>query len=155
MEGGRYSDKPNAARRIQLDGVPSYQEPGWVPLDIVLRGATHASRKPQKRYLHEFNRTLLIGDVTGNGRADLLIEGSHKELRVFVGVPGPDLFAQRPQKVAVALPHDEEYTWLVDLNEDGKQDILMHDPFPLRDVHGGPKQQPRTEPHRVTILMAR
>ncbi len=155
MARGRYRDKPSATRRIQLDGVPSYREPGWVPLDIVLRGATHARREAQKRYLRAFNRTLLIGDVTGDGRSDLLIEGSHEELRVFVGVPGPDLFAPRPQKVAIALPHDEEYTWLVDLNEDGKQDILMHDPFTLRDVHGGPQRQPRTEPHRVTMLIAR
>ncbi len=155
MEAGLYRDKPNAIGRIQLDGVPSYQEPGWVPLDVALRGATHVSRKSQKRYLRAFNRTLLIGDVTGDGRADLLVEGIHKELRVFVGVPGPDLFAQRPQKVAVALPHDAEYTSLADLNGDGKQDILMHDPFPLRDVHGGPKRPPGTEAQRVTILIAR
>ena len=155
MAGGRCCDQPNATRRIQLDGVPSHQEPGWVPLDIVLRGATHASRRTQKQYLRAFNRTLLIGDVTGDGRADLLIESSHRELRVFVGVPGPGLFAQRPQKVAVALPHDAEYTWLVDLNEDGKQDILMHDPFPLRDVHGGPQQQPEAQSQRVALRIAR
>ena len=69
---------------------------------------------------------------------DLLIESEFRELRIFVGVPGPDLFARRPQKVAVAL-HDEEYTWLTDLNKDGKQDILMHHPFTLRNAHGGPE----------------
>ena len=35
-----------------------------------------------------------------------------------------------------------EYTWLVDLNEDGKQDILMHHPS-------------TTDPHQVTVLIAR
>ena len=75
-------------------------------------------------------------------------------LRVFVGVPGPDLFARRPQTVAVTL-HDEEYTWLVDLNRDGKQDILMHHPFTLRDAHGAPRRPPGTEPHRVKVLIAR
>ena len=44
---------------------------------------------------------------------------------------------------------------LVDLNEDGRQDILMHDPFALRDGHGTPLRPPDTEPHRVTILIAR
>ena len=53
------------------------------------------------------------------------------------------------------MPNDEEYTWLVDLSKDGKQDILMHHTFTLGDKGGGPTQPPGTEPHRVTILIAR
>jgi len=140
--GGLHSDSPDAVRRMQLDGHPSVREDGWVPLDIVLRGATHEERKTQKRHLRAFNTTLLIGDVTGDGRSDLLIEETHRQLLVFAGVPGPELFARQPQRVAVAIPNDEEYTWLVDLNRDGKQDILMHHPS-------------TTEPHRVTMLIAR
>ena len=153
-EDGLYPDKPNAIRRIPLDGVPSHREPGWVPLDIVLRGRTHESRKTQKGWPRAFNRTLLIGDVTGDRRSDLLIESEFTELHVFVGVPGPDLFARRPHKVAVSL-YDEEYTWLVELNKDGKQDILMHHPFTLRNAHGAPRRPPGTEPNRVTMLIAR
>ena len=155
MEGGFYGDNPNITRRIALDGAPSHREPGWVPLDIVLQGGTHESRNTQKSYLRAFNRTLLMGDVTGNGRPDLLIEWTHKQLCVYVGVPGPKLFARQPQKVAVALPNDGEYTWLVDLNKDGVQGILIHHPFTLRDAHGAPKRSPGTEPHRVTMLIAR
>ena len=140
--GGLHSDSPDAVRRMQLDGHPSVREDGWAPLDIVLRGATHEERKKQKRHLRAFNTTLLIGDVTGDGRPDLLIEETHRQLLVFAGVSGPDLFARQPQRVAVAIPNDEEYTWLVDLNRDGKQDILMHHPS-------------TTTPHRVTMLIAR
>ena len=57
-----------------------------------------------------------------------------RQLEVFVGVPGSDLFSQRPQEVAVAVPHDEEYTWLVDLNKDGKLDLFMRLP-PKRYSH--------------------
>lgn len=142
MKEGLHSDEPNAIRRMQLDGHPSVREFGWVPLDIVLRGAMHEERKTQKRHLRAFNTTLLIGDVTGDGRSDLLIEETHRKLLVFAGVPGPDLFTRQPQRVAVAIPNDEEYTWLVDLNRDGKQDLLMH--------HAS-----TTEPHRVTMLVAR
>ena len=123
-----------------------------MPLDIALRGGTHESRKTQERWPRAFNRYLRLGDVTGDGRLDLLIEHTYREMYVFVGVPGPDLFARRPQKVAVSIPRDEastwedatwdeEYTWLVDLNKDGKQDILMHHPS-------------TTWPHRVVMLIA-
>ena len=154
MEEGRYPDTPNTTRSIALDGVPSHREPGWVPLGVVLRGATHERRKTQKGYPRAFNATLRIGDVTGDGRSDLLIADHPRIMVVFVGVPGPEIFARQAQRVAVALPNDEEYTRLVDLNNDGVQDILMHHPFTLRDAHGAPIRPPGTEPHRVTMLIA-
>ena len=154
MEEGRYPSTPNTTRRIALDGVPSHREPGWVPLDIVLRGSAHERRNTQKSYPRAFNTTLRIGDVTGDGSSDLIISDHPRIMAVFVGVPGPEIFAQQPQEVSVALPNDEEYTWLVDLNKDGVQDILMHHPFTLRDVHGAPRHPPGTEPHRVRMLIA-
>ena len=156
MEKGRYPDTPpNTTRRIALDGVPSHREPGWVTLDLVLRGATHESRNTQKSWPRAFNTTLRIGDVTGDGRSDLLIADHPRIMNASVGVGGPGLFAPRHQEVALDIPNDEEYTWLVDLNQDGKQDILMHRPFTLRDAHGARRLPPGTEPHRVTMLIAR
>ena len=155
MKEDSYLSRPNATRRIALDGVPSHREPGWVPLDIVLRGATHERRNTQTSYPRAFNTTLRIGDVTGDGRSDLLIADHPRIMVVFVGVPGPEIFARQPQEVKIAIPNDEEYIWLVDLNKDGVQDILMHHPFTRRDAHGAPTQPPGTEPHRVTLLIAR
>ena len=117
MEGGIYPDKPNATRKIK----------GHAPGVSGEKGIFHPS--------------VLIGDVNGDSRSDLLVQKGPEELHVYLGVPGPKLFARRPQKVTVAMPN-EEYTWLVDLNKDGKQDILMHHTF-------------TTEPHRVTMLIAR
>ena len=158
MEAGHVPDRPNATRRIQLDGAPSPREPGWVPLDVVLMGGRHAlrnGRDDRDDYRRAFNKNLFIGDVTGNGRSDLLVEWTHRELHVYAGVPGPEQFAPQPQKVAVELPNDGEYAWMTDLNRDGRQDIVMHHPFTKRDAHGAPMELPGTEPHRVTLLIAR
>ena len=89
MKEGGYPGTPNTTRRIALDGVPSNREPGWVPLDIVLRGGTHESRNTQKSYPRAFNTTLRIGDVTGDGFSDLLLANHPRIMAVFVGVPEP------------------------------------------------------------------
>lgn len=147
--------QPNAKRKIALDGFPSHQEPGWVPLGLVLRGATHEDRRDQKDYKRAFNMIRLLGDVTGDGRSDLLIGRTPTRMSIYLGVPGPKLFEEKSRSMAVELPNDEEYVWLVDLNQDGKQDILMHHPFTKRDAHGGRQLPPGTEDHRVTILIAK
>jgi hypothetical protein len=117
MEGGIYPGKPNATRKIR---TISFGKAG------------------EKATLWP---SVLIGDVNGDRRSDLLVQKGRKALRVYLGVPRPDLFARRPQTMGVAMPN-EEYTWLVGLNEDGKQDVLMHHPS-------------IAEPNRVTILVAR
>ena len=117
MEGGVYPDDPSAARKTRIYSLA--------------KSGGKASFLP----------AVLIGDVNGDGYSDLLMGKGRDELRVFLGVPGPELFTRRHQKVPVAMSSDE-YTWLVDLNKDGKQDILMHHPS-------------ATKPHRLTMLIAR
>ena len=130
MEGGVYPDRPSATRKAKTISLGKSGE--------------RAARFP----------SVLIGDVNGDGRSDLLVQKGRKELRVFFGVPGPGLFDRWPQRVSVDMP-DEEFTGLVDINKDEKQDILVHRPFTLREVYGGPLRRRVPVPNRVTLLIAR
>ena len=153
MTNGRYRDEPDATRRINLQYPGAHRGPGWVPLDKALRGGTHERRLAETTHPRAFNTIVLLGDVTGDGRADLVVGRDRGEppgprrhaddsLQVFVGESGPGLFFRQPHELAVPLPEDEEYVWLTDLDGDGRQDIVMH-------------HQSTTEPHRVTVLLAR
>ena len=117
MEVNTYPDKPNAIREA----------------------ITHPSKKTGEITVF---LPVLIGDVNGDKRSDLLVQHGRKELYVFMGVPGPDLFTKRPHKVKVTMPLSEEYTWLLDFNKDSKDDVLIH-------------HISHTDPHRVTLLIAR
>ena len=66
-----------------------------------------------------------------------------KELRLYRGTADGGLFAERPQKVKVAIPRGQEYVWLTDLDRDGRREVLLHHP----PTEG--------EPGRVILLVAR
>ena len=116
-------------------------------------GGTHERRLTEATHRRAFNTPVLVGDVTGDGRADLLIGRDRGEppgprrhaddsLHVFAGEPGPDLFSREPRELVLPLPEDGEHIWLADLDRDGRQGIVMH-------------HVSTTEPHRVTVLLAR
>ncbi len=144
-----------AHHRIALDGFPSHREPGWVPMSVVLLGGRHVSRLNAEQWPRAFNTTLRIGDITGDGLSDLMIGDHPRILKLHPGTVNGALFAESAVAVSVRLPADEEYTQIVDLNRDGKQDLLMHQTTIERDAHGGARNPPGSEPNRIVVLIAR
>ena len=113
---GTYSQEPDAARRVRS---------GFAPF--------------KKGVLFP---TVLLGDVNGDRRVDLLIGDRWRRLSVFLGVPEPELFAAEGIELAVDIPANEANAILVDLNRDGRQDLVFHHPS-------------ETGANRVVVLMAR
>ncbi len=116
MENGTYPDKPTTTRKIR-PALDFFDAPGV------------------------FFPPVLLGDMNGDGRSELLFGKSWQELHVFRGVQGPELLARQPQKVAVLMPNDERNARLVNLNKDNKQDILLH-------------HTSNTGPHWVILLIS-
>lgn len=89
-----------------------------------------------------FFPVVLIGDVHGDNRLDILIGKSWKEMSIYPGIPGQQLIAKEPQKVKIVMPNDERNMWLVDMNNDKKQDILVYHPN-------------HAESHRLILLVSK
>ncbi len=117
MEDGVYPREPTTKRKIR---------PAFAPFNA--RGV--------------FFPAVLLGDVNGDRRSDLLVGKNWEEMYIFLGVPGPELLAQIPEKIRATMPNDERNIWLVDINADDKQDILLYYPS-------------TTESHRVTLLITK
>ena len=117
LQDGRYPAKPDVVKRV---GSP------FAPLDK--RGPLFP--------------TVLVGDIDGDGRSDLVTGQRWDELRVFLGQAGPGLLATEPLTFPVEIPSHEQNARLADLDGDGKQDVVIA--HPSADEAG-----------RLTILMAR
>lgn len=88
-----------------------------------------------------FFPSVLRADISGDGRADLLVQDGDDTLLIYPGVAGEKLFASDAIKVSVAMPAKPELVQVVDLNADGKQDLVL-------------RHEMQGKPFRVEVLIA-
>ncbi len=76
-----------------------------------------------------FYPSVLLTDASGDGLEDLLVQAGSDQLELYLGSGDDKLFARSPIVFDVAMPTDPDYVSVVDLNLDGKADIIMrHEP---------------------------
>jgi len=73
-----------------------------------------------------FVPAVLSADVTGDGRKDLLVQKDLDTLLVYPGEPTQTLFAKSAIKLELELPSDREGFLVVDLNKDGRDELVLH-----------------------------
>ncbi|MCK0069023.1 FG-GAP repeat domain-containing protein [Kordiimonas laminariae] len=68
-----------------------------------------------------------MGDFNGDGSKDLVVSKKEKELQFFMATPGgKNMFARKAVKLKIPLPKNGEYVDALDLNEDGKDDLVFY-----------------------------
>lgn len=119
MADGRYPEKPNLEREVTATFNMSSGD--------------------------VFLPTVLISDITGDGQEDLVVQDGNETLEIYEGVSSGLLFARRANKVKVEMPRDPDLVESIDLNADGKQDLV---------IRLEPKQGSKTA-HRLKILVSK
>ncbi len=116
MREGIYPEKPNVTRKLKVEFNLSTGD-AFVP-------------------------SVLIADVTGDGRSDLLIQQGRAALRVYEGIEGAGLFSNTYQKFDLVMPDDENSVLLAELDSDNREDLILH-------------FKSSTEPGRLVLMLAR
>ncbi len=78
---------------------------------------------------------LSLIDLDQDNHDELILIRSAHALAVYSGLAGDDVFRRRAQFLDIDAPADEETLWQVDLNRDGKLDLLMHYPSSDQPSH--------------------
>lgn len=144
--------------RVGFGGMTRAMVGNSVPIDLEfyrLKNGAYPNRAAARHKIRRFSPLagvgnvflpcVMLGDVDGDGHSDLLVGQNPNELRVFLGTEGAGMFSRRASKISVALPSDERKSSLMDINHDGKQDVI---------ITAGPTEQAPDTPRGFTTLIA-
>jgi len=66
-----------------------------------------------------------LADINGDKRKDLVLSYGEKKLKVYWGIAGNKMFNRRGVKHSTLLPQDGDSIAVSDLNNDGKDDLVL------------------------------
>lgn len=69
---------------------------------------------------------VLVGDLNGNQKMDIVTGQNRKEMRIYYGDEGQESFSDAYQTLLTQVPDDERATQLSDMNGDGKKDLILY-----------------------------
>tara|TARA_R110002073_G_scaffold9980_7_gene49374 strand:+ start:11369 stop:12907 length:1539 start_codon:yes stop_codon:yes gene_type:complete len=120
MDLGLYSPKPVATREITATFSLSTGE-FWLP-------------------------AVIIRDIDGDGRDDLLLQDGDSQVNIFAGEPKRQLFSSNAQNIELPMPREPDLIEVTEINDDGISDLLIRIPPPLGLTDGQ---------HRVAMLLSK
>ena len=89
-----------------------------------------------------FFPSVLIADVDGDQLDDLLVQDGADMLKVYTGKEGGLLFGKQAVEIVVPMPNDPDLVELVDLNKDGRMDLIL-------------RQETADEPRKVVVMVSK
>ena len=96
---GNYGRKPNISREVELNFSLTKGQSG--------------------------SPVVKLADVNGDDLKDLILSSGDNTLKIYLGRTGKQSFSSRSTSYKTNLPKDGNTLFTQDLNNDGKEDILM------------------------------
>lgn len=66
------------------------------------------------------------GDLNGDGKSELVMTVNPEKFHIYNWDMETDVLSSEPQSIFTTVPRSEKNTWVLDLHNDGKDNILMY-----------------------------
>ncbi|TQV72177.1 VCBS repeat-containing protein [Aliikangiella marina] len=122
---------------FKMNQDDKYEEDPKVSKDVELSFSLSSGKRGQP--------VVKAADFNGDGLKDLLFSNGSKSMKIYMGTDKKRMFKRKSSKFKVTVPKDGEFVETKDLNNDGKEDLMVR--------YG--RQDDEALKNKVVILMSR